>query len=243
MTLPSRRRIQNSRRGGLRPKMLPLGHRGSPQYWIFTSERGRNILFLWNLKARVGGRTRDHLLSKQAALTTAPGPRLDRRRHRIKLTPLEWRRLRVTSENWALGPAWWLPGASVINTTRSQQTRVIDSMLFNVGQLSTTLAQHWTSIGSTARVCWVAVSSRPTCSWQHVTPGVPAELASLVSIWCNVKANNSNLATVHLRIYCFLSLHGGLYLVCLNPCHIDLSLNFTEAFKRYDKIFLFYNSL
>ena len=29
---------------------LPLGHGGSPQYSIFT--RGRNILFLWNLKAR-----------------------------------------------------------------------------------------------------------------------------------------------------------------------------------------------
>ena len=25
-----------------------------PKYWIFTSERIRNILFLWNLKARVG---------------------------------------------------------------------------------------------------------------------------------------------------------------------------------------------
>ena len=30
------------------------GHGGSPQYWIIMSERGRNILFLWNLKARVG---------------------------------------------------------------------------------------------------------------------------------------------------------------------------------------------
>ena len=25
-----------------------------PQYWIITSEQGRNILFLWNFKARVG---------------------------------------------------------------------------------------------------------------------------------------------------------------------------------------------
>ena len=37
--------------GGLRSNTLPLGHGGSPQYWIFTSERRR---FLWNLKARAG---------------------------------------------------------------------------------------------------------------------------------------------------------------------------------------------
>ena len=34
--------------------MLPLGHGGFPQYWIITSERRINILFLWNLEARVG---------------------------------------------------------------------------------------------------------------------------------------------------------------------------------------------
>ena len=30
------------------------GYGDSPQYWYFTSERGMNILLLWNLKARVG---------------------------------------------------------------------------------------------------------------------------------------------------------------------------------------------
>ena len=40
MTLPSRHMIGNSRPGGLKPSTLPLGHGGSPQYWIFTSERG-----------------------------------------------------------------------------------------------------------------------------------------------------------------------------------------------------------
>ena len=34
MTLPSRHRIRNSSPGGLRPSTLPLGHRGSPQYWV-----------------------------------------------------------------------------------------------------------------------------------------------------------------------------------------------------------------
>ena len=38
-----------------RPRTEPRnGHGGSPQYWIFTSELGRNILFLWNLNARAG---------------------------------------------------------------------------------------------------------------------------------------------------------------------------------------------
>ena len=40
MTLPSRHRIQNLSSGGLRLSTLPLGHGGSPQYWIScTSER------------------------------------------------------------------------------------------------------------------------------------------------------------------------------------------------------------
>ena len=54
MTLPSRHRIRNSSPGGLRPSTLPLGHGVSPQYWIFTSERGRNILFSVKLKGKSG---------------------------------------------------------------------------------------------------------------------------------------------------------------------------------------------
>ena len=38
-------RIINSSSSGLRPRTLPLGHGGSPQYWIFTSELRRNICF------------------------------------------------------------------------------------------------------------------------------------------------------------------------------------------------------
>ena len=60
MTLPSRPRIRNSSTGGLRPSTLPLGHRGSPQYSM--PERGR---------------ARDLQLSKQAAYTTAPEPRIE----------------------------------------------------------------------------------------------------------------------------------------------------------------------
>ena len=56
MTPPSRFWIQNLIPGGLRPSTLPFGHVGSPQYWIITSKSGRNILFLWNLKARVPSR-------------------------------------------------------------------------------------------------------------------------------------------------------------------------------------------
>ena len=54
LTLPSTHMIRNFKPGGLRPSTLPLGHGGSPLYWILTNEQGRNILFLWNLKARVG---------------------------------------------------------------------------------------------------------------------------------------------------------------------------------------------
>ena len=47
-----------------------LGHGISPQYWIFTCARERNILFPWNLKANVGFEP----VISQAAFTTACGP-------------------------------------------------------------------------------------------------------------------------------------------------------------------------
>ena len=34
--MSSRHRIWNSSPGGLSPSTLPLGHRGSPQYWLYT---------------------------------------------------------------------------------------------------------------------------------------------------------------------------------------------------------------
>ena len=75
MTLPSRHRIRNSSPGGLRPSTLPLGHGSSPQYYFFMSERGRNMLFLWNLKARVGFEPAiSDFPSRQVALTTAAEP-------------------------------------------------------------------------------------------------------------------------------------------------------------------------
>ena len=48
MTLPSRHRIRNSCHDGLRPSTLPLGHGGSPQYWIFTREREETFCFFEN---------------------------------------------------------------------------------------------------------------------------------------------------------------------------------------------------
>ena len=74
MTLPSRHRIRNSSPSGLKPSTLPVGHRGSPQYSIFTSEWGRNIFVLLKLEGQSGVQARDLRLSKQVSLSTAPGP-------------------------------------------------------------------------------------------------------------------------------------------------------------------------
>ena len=48
MTLSSRHRIRNSGPGGLRPSTLPLGHGGSPQYWVWhvDVDYGRHSVFL-----------------------------------------------------------------------------------------------------------------------------------------------------------------------------------------------------
>ena len=72
MTLPYRHRIRNSSSGGVRPSTLPLGHRDSPQYWIFTSDRGKNILFLWNSNARAGFETRELRLLNHCARKLPP---------------------------------------------------------------------------------------------------------------------------------------------------------------------------
>ena len=46
MTLSSRHRIRNSSPGGLRPSTLPLGHGGSPQYWLSHVDGEETFLFL-----------------------------------------------------------------------------------------------------------------------------------------------------------------------------------------------------
>ena len=52
MTLSSRHRIRNSSPGGLRPSTLPLGHGGSPQYWLSHVDGEETFLFLWNRRDR-----------------------------------------------------------------------------------------------------------------------------------------------------------------------------------------------
>ena len=74
MTLPSRHRIRNSSPSGLRPSTL-LQVTEAPHNIESTSER-RSIFFVsMKLEGQSKVRTRDLRLSKQAALTTAPGPR------------------------------------------------------------------------------------------------------------------------------------------------------------------------
>ena len=68
MTLSSRHRAQNSSPGGLRPSTLPLGHRGSPQYWLSHVDGEETFLFLSN--RRDGEPNTWTLAWKAAVLTT-----------------------------------------------------------------------------------------------------------------------------------------------------------------------------
>ena len=52
LTLSSRHRIRNSSPGGLRPSTLPLGHGGSPQYWLSHVDGEETFLFLSNRRDR-----------------------------------------------------------------------------------------------------------------------------------------------------------------------------------------------
>ena len=72
MTLSSRHRIRNSRPGGLRPSTLPLGHGGSPQYWLSHVD-GEERFFVSFKPPRPGTEPRT-LTWKAAVLATTLGP-------------------------------------------------------------------------------------------------------------------------------------------------------------------------
>ena len=72
MTLSSRHRIRNSSPGGLRPSTLPLGHGGSPQYWLSHVD-GEETFFVSFKPPRLGTEPRT-LAWKAAVLTTTLGP-------------------------------------------------------------------------------------------------------------------------------------------------------------------------
>ena len=74
MTLSSRHRIRNSSPGGLRPSTLPLGHRGSPQYWLSHVD-GEETFFVYFKPPRPGTEPQT-LAWKAAVLTTTLGPPL-----------------------------------------------------------------------------------------------------------------------------------------------------------------------
>ena len=73
MTLSSRHRIRNSSPGGLRPSTLPLGHGGSPKYWLSHVD-GEETFFVSFKPPRPGTKTRTPAW-KAAVLTTTLGPR------------------------------------------------------------------------------------------------------------------------------------------------------------------------
>ena len=72
MTLSSRHRIRNSSPGGLRLSPLPLGHGGSPQYWLSHVD-GEETFFVSFKPPRPGTEPRT-LAWKAAVLTTTLGP-------------------------------------------------------------------------------------------------------------------------------------------------------------------------
>ena len=75
MILSSRHRIRSSSPGGLRPSTLPLGHGGSPQYWLSHVD-GEETIFV-SFKPPSPGTEPRTLAWKAAVLTTTLGPRPD----------------------------------------------------------------------------------------------------------------------------------------------------------------------
>ena len=80
MALPSRHRNRNSSPGGLRLSTLSLNHGRSPQYQIFTSERGKTFRFLETWKPEWGSNPRFPILQAGSFNHCTRAPALRRRR-------------------------------------------------------------------------------------------------------------------------------------------------------------------
>ena len=118
-TLLFRRRIRNSSSGGLRPSTLPLGHGGSPQYWIFTSQQGRNILFI---RRSEWISNRNLWLSKQAVLPTAPRPPTSV----VKIAYINLNNLRLNICKY-----WWLNTYFIPNNSYCLLTNLLIKQIKN----------------------------------------------------------------------------------------------------------------
>ena len=109
MTLSSRHRIRNSSPGGLRPSTLPLGHGGSPQYWL-SHVGGEETLFVSFKPPRPGTEPRT-LAWKAAVLTTTlgPPPTSVSTRHILGTTMEIWvtRPVTVGPYCYPCWPVWW----------------------------------------------------------------------------------------------------------------------------------------
>ena len=94
MTLSSRHRIRNSSPGGLRPSTLPLGHGGSPQYWLSHVD-GEETFFVSFKTPRQGTEPRT-LAWKAAVLTTTLGPLPKIRKQEFRLYIYRYWQMRST---------------------------------------------------------------------------------------------------------------------------------------------------
>ena len=153
MTLSSRHRIWNLSPGGLRPSTLPLGHGGSPQYWL--SHVNGEETFCFFQTAETGNRTPNSSVIGSGANHYPRAPALADAED-VGL-PTKFR----FNVGQASQP---IAGSMPVNRLRRWalilhwvcyilwQTRAIHPIRFNVDLQSSTLARHCNSIGWLYRV-------------------------------------------------------------------------------------------
>ena len=157
MSLSSRHKIRNSSPGGLRPNTLPLGHGGSPQYWLSHVD-GEETFFVSFKPQRPGTEPRT-LAWKAAVLTNTLGPPPRGR-------PKCWHRMAKLG-----GPVMPVSKMHYLLTLQAfclckatQQTRGIHPMLFqcraSVEDSGPTLKQLWLNSpcyqGKHIDLCWAS---------------------------------------------------------------------------------------
>ena len=167
MTLSSRHRIRNSSPGGLRPSTLPLGHGGSPQYWLSHVD-GEETFFVSFKPPRPGTEPRTW---KAAVLTTTLGPRPTSRK-----TTIEWEHwVRENSNRGGISRCcdemrhnyictWDSDNVEVVGTHKltllhiqantKHLYNIYTTLYYNVGPMLKTLGRRCIKVIQLFCVCW-----------------------------------------------------------------------------------------
>ena len=213
----------NSSPDGLRPSTLPRGHRGSRQYWIFTSsmsKREQNCFFSLKLEGQSGAQTRDLPTFQTGSFnhcTRAP-PRPKPRRHNTM--HIRWLNIRAVAstvrKRWSKIFVCWLDNRRLYFCIWHPITATRPAVNCKWPELLSVSCRFGGPCQTTHLRCWPSIKS--TLAHRLVFAG----LGSLHWMEDNHTAVQSKkrqyLLTLQVSRYCLLALQRNI--MACSTCHL-----------------------